>query len=63
MGAGVGEKLETVKEGRDRGRVTYGADRKSKKCRRELHCNMAEECEAAEWKGEIMGCVASSLPL
>lgn len=59
---GVKEKLETVREGRDREGVANRADRQSTKWRRELHRNMAEECGAAEWRGEIMGCEASSLP-
>lgn len=62
MRDGVKEKLETVKAGRDRGRVANRADRKRKKWRRELHHHMAVECEAAEWRGEIMGCEDSSLP-
>lgn len=56
------EKLETVRQGRDRRRITDGADRRSKKRRRELHRNMAEECEAAEWRVKIMCCEDSSLP-
>lgn len=45
-------------EGRDRERIASRADRKSG----ELHRNIAEECEAAVWRGEIMGYEASSLP-
>ena len=28
----------------------------------ELHRNMSKECEAAEWRAEIMDCEASSPP-
>lgn len=51
---GVREKLETVREQRER--VTNRAAGERKESRGELHCNMAEECGAAEWRREIMGC-------
>lgn len=44
MRCGVKEKLETVRKGRDRGRIANRADRKSK-WRRELHHHIAEVCE------------------
>lgn len=57
------EKLETVREGRDGVRIANREDReRSKKRRRELHRHIVGECEAAEWRGEIMDCEASSLP-
>lgn len=46
-------------EGTGRESLT-GRIEKSKKWKRELQRNMAEECEAAGWRAEIMGCEASS---
>lgn len=57
------EKLETVREGGDGQRISYREDREgSKKWWRELHRHTAEECGAAGWRGEIMGCEASLPP-
>lgn len=52
------EKLETIREGRGRGRVVTRADKgRCKKWRRELHCH-----KALEWRGAIMDVEASSFP-
>lgn len=54
--------IRRCREGRDSEEICNREDRRSKKWRRELHCNMAEECGAAEWREAIMACEASSPP-
>lgn len=47
-------------QGTDGGRIANRAG--SKRWGRELHHHIAQECEAAEWRGVIMCCEASSHP-